>query len=133
LKNKKIGKLTVIKKAQSQNGKTMWRCQCECGNQKNISTFELEFEKIISCGRCHQREKIKKINEGQKIGMVLTQKKYSSTEWICFCDCGKRTILKTRELLKKENPNCGCMDISKISRRQGINELKIKRFEDGSI
>jgi len=132
MKNKKIGKLTVIKKAKSQNGKIMWLCQCECGYQKVASTFELEFGKVVSCGRCHKNGKIENrtINQGQKIGSVLTQKKYSSTEWICLCDCGKRTILKTRKLLKKENSNCGCMDISRISRRQGINEFKIKRFEE---
>ena len=34
LTGQRFGKLTVLKKAPSRNGKVYWLCQCDCGNIK---------------------------------------------------------------------------------------------------
>lgn len=51
--NKRFGRLVVIKKAKSvSNGKTVWLCRCDCGNEKNIKDECLKRKKgaTKSCG-----------------------------------------------------------------------------------
>ena len=55
LTNQRFGKLTVIKRAEDyikSNGihKTMWLCQCDCGNQVEVLSHSLISHKTISCG-----------------------------------------------------------------------------------
>lgn len=59
-KNKKVGKLTVLKiVGKSKNNGYIWRCQCECGNIKDIVSTSLISGNTLSCG-CYQKEEAKK-------------------------------------------------------------------------
>ena len=46
----KYGRLTVIEKAESKNGKTRWLCQCDCGNTVHVSSRSLVSGNTKSCG-----------------------------------------------------------------------------------
>ncbi|MED3562284.1 HNH endonuclease [Bacillus xiapuensis] len=49
--NNKYGKLKVIKKDNSYNGKeTKWICLCECGNYHSVRGADLKNGKTKSCG-----------------------------------------------------------------------------------
>ena len=51
--NKRFGKLVAIEpteERQSCGGSVMWKCQCDCGNTKLVSTHDLIGEKVSSCG-----------------------------------------------------------------------------------
>ena len=61
LTNKKFNKLTVIKKVKNQNHKTMWLCQCDCGNTTLVITSNLTCNRIKSCG-CLKNEQLIKRN-----------------------------------------------------------------------
>lgn len=51
------GKLKVIEKAgKREDGQTLWKCQCSCGNICFHTTKELNSGKVNSCG-CLQKEK----------------------------------------------------------------------------
>lgn len=50
LTGQKFGKLTVISKSASKNGKTYWLCKCECGVEKEVQTSHLRSGAIKSCG-----------------------------------------------------------------------------------
>ena len=50
LTGQKFGKLTVISKSASRNGKTYWLCRCECGAEKEVQTSHLRSGAIKSCG-----------------------------------------------------------------------------------
>lgn len=61
LVGKRFGKLTVVAcadTAYSKNGYSykMWRCKCDCGNYKNISTGNLVSGNTKSCG-CYRVER----------------------------------------------------------------------------
>lgn len=61
LTGQKFGRLTVIERApDSFTPKglrvVMWRCRCDCGNEKNVSSACLRNKTTKSCG-CHKREK----------------------------------------------------------------------------
>lgn len=52
----KFGRLTVLDRfGASPNGSTLWRCLCECGNEKRATTSHLTGGYIQSCG-CLKRD-----------------------------------------------------------------------------
>lgn len=46
----KFGLFTVIAECGSQKGHALWKCKCECGNIKNLTTGVLKSGVIKSCG-----------------------------------------------------------------------------------
>ena len=63
LTGQRFGRLVVIGKAGryvSPHGKTatIWLCQCDCGNTKEVITSELTTGHAKSCG-CYQTEAMK--------------------------------------------------------------------------
>ena len=46
----KYGKLTVLSRADSLNGRAMWKCLCECGTETNVRGTHLRQGNIKSCG-----------------------------------------------------------------------------------
>lgn len=51
----RFGRLVVLERAENINNKTMWLCQCDCGNKKTIEAHSLKIGETRSCG-CLQRE-----------------------------------------------------------------------------
>ena len=50
LTNNKIGRWTVLRRAESRNKKTYWVCECECGTIKIVSGHSLKNGTSKSCG-----------------------------------------------------------------------------------
>lgn len=50
LTGQRFGKLTVIGLAGRENKRLIWRCKCDCGNEKNIAARYLQEGKSHSCG-----------------------------------------------------------------------------------
>lgn len=50
LTNKKFNRLTVIERQCSKLGKSLWLCQCECGNQVLVVAQDLKNHHTKSCG-----------------------------------------------------------------------------------
>lgn len=50
LTGEKFHKLTVMEKAQSQNGHARWVCKCECGNITIVKGIHLRTGHTHSCG-----------------------------------------------------------------------------------
>lgn len=82
LTGKKFGKLTVIKKTKSRNKRTMWLCECECGNKKEIGGSELKSGTTKSCG-CYN---LQKLHERKRHGMSCTRlyKIWSCMKYRCY-------------------------------------------------
>ena len=57
LDGKKFGRLSVIRKVGSQNGRSMWLCKCDCGNETIKIGKLLANGSTRSCG-CLARETI---------------------------------------------------------------------------
>lgn len=56
----KYGRLLVIERAESLNGRTRWRCKCDCGNECIVHSSSLKSGNTTSCG-CYKRENAKKL------------------------------------------------------------------------
>ena len=46
---------------------------------------------------------------GQKFGMLIPVKYISGSMWLCKCDCGNESIVKTAKLTSGHTQSCGCL------------------------
>lgn len=61
LSGKVFGRLTVISRLPSKNKKTIWYCECSCGNSKLATYGELVSKNTTSCG-CYKKDKRSSLN-----------------------------------------------------------------------
>lgn len=54
------GRLKVLRRAGTKNGKALWECQCSCGNTCKYTTTQLRTFGVESCG-CLQKEKAREL------------------------------------------------------------------------
>ena len=50
LTGKQFGKLTVIRYSGSERNRSVWECECECGNIVKVNQMELQRGDTLSCG-----------------------------------------------------------------------------------
>lgn len=55
LTGQKFGRLLVLERAENKYGRTAWKCKCDCGNYKEVTSYDLKSQKIKSCN-CLQKE-----------------------------------------------------------------------------
>ena len=71
LTNQKFGKLTAIKPTEKRlNGQVIWLCQCECGNEVEVRSYNLVSGATCSCGclnHSHGELKIQQMLENNNI------------------------------------------------------------------
>lgn len=87
LSDKKIGRLQVIKAINTSDYnvsdyiknslKTYWLCKCDCGNEKIVSTSDLNSRKIQSCG-CYNKESHRLTYGEASKNIVYAQYKYGA-------------------------------------------------------
>ena len=114
LTGKRFGKLTVLERAESKNGRTYWKCKCDCGNELNVIASNLLRGNTKSCG-CSSTEyanKHKYINlSGQKFGKLTvirrTRMKDRNSYWLCRCECGVEKEI-SMVALRNGQKSCGC-------------------------
>lgn len=63
LVGKRYGRLLVVKRADSLNGKTRWHCVCDCGKECIVYGSALKSGNTTSCG-CYKTENAKKLYSG---------------------------------------------------------------------
>ena len=131
LKNKKFGKLLVLYQlSERKNGKIVWHCKCDCGNECDIISTSLTGGKTMSCG-CYQRQQTSKSNSydlrGQKFNFLTPLERVPGGKWKCQCDCGNITYVKTTKLTHGLTKSCGCYQKSQTS-KYSLKDLTGKRF-----
>lgn len=63
LSGKKFGRLLLLHPTkQTKQGHWIWLCQCDCGNQKEITGSNIVYGRTTSCG-CVQRERASTANK----------------------------------------------------------------------
>lgn len=112
LTNQRFGKLIALAPTR-KNGRTAWRCKCDCGNEIDVFTFCLRNGNTSSCG-CNQTNQVK--DELNKRYGKLTVIDYVGinnhhAEWKCRCDCGNVIIAKGDLLRNGSVTSCGCNKI----------------------
>lgn len=150
LTGQRFGKLVVIKRNGSKNGRAYWLCQCDCGNQVNVISNALSSNKTKSCG-CISIERIRNQNKGKSLIIDISGNRYGRlvvkefshlsddrkrTYWKCVCDCGNEIITRGDGLKNGHTNSCGCYnkDVvaeTKPSRTHGMTYTRLYRIYTG--
>lgn len=104
LAGERFGRLKVIKNAGTdKNGKTIWECQCDCGNHTFSLGSNLMSGKSLSCG-CLKNEKASKRLEKHGMSKTKIYRKWQGMKQRCYdekCrsykDYGGRGIIVCQE------------------------------------
>lgn len=119
LTNKKFGRLTAIEQSGlDDRGNVLWKCRCDCGNERFVPAASLTSDKTKSCG-CVREEKshIPKHRTdytGQKFGYLTVIEKLDEKIrpgeylYLCECECGKQIKSVAGLLLSGDKVSCGC-------------------------
>lgn len=122
LTGKRFGRLTVLERARNnKDGRTMWRCLCDCGNERIVMGKCLRNGHTSSCG-CFNKERVSetslKDRSGERVGRLTILRRaddYISpsgtrhVRWLCLCDCGKETVVDVNQLVQGKTKSCGCL------------------------
>lgn len=106
--NIKYGKLT----AKEYLGKSMWKCICDCGQEKIVYGGHLESGHTQSCG-CIRPPRTKLY--GQKFGRLTVLDWEGNGKWRCQCECGNEVLVQTDNLKSGNTKSCGCLQKDKAS------------------
>lgn len=122
LTGQRFGRFTVVSRAQNnKDGRAMWLCKCDCGNERIVTGKCLRNGHTQSCG-CLNRE----INSkrtfidrvGERFGRLVVLSRADDyvapngkkhVMWKCLCDCGNETIVDVRQLIQGKTKSCGCL------------------------
>lgn len=128
--NQTFGKLTVIEKTNLRDSsqRIIWRCICECGEERLVNTSALTGNQITACETCSKNkgnEKRKNTLSNQKIRNDLTGQRFNRllvlepTDkrandrciiWKCQCDCGNIVEVSSKSLKQNNTKSCGCLN-----------------------
>ena len=124
LTGKKFGRLTP--QYYIKGGK--WHCICDCGNELDVDTRNLNSNHTQSCG-CLQKEKasnnVKDMTGYEDENFIVLERDGSSKQgtayWKCLCKhCGNIFTTKGSNIRSKEIQSCGC--------KHSIGEQKITKM-----
>lgn len=119
LTNKQFGRLTVLYVTDKmQNNEHIWHCQCECGNECDVTGVSLREGHTKSCG-CLKKESDRKPKNNvkdllnQKFGNLVVIARDGSdargeAKWLCQCDCGQKVSVLGSNLRLGHTQSCGC-------------------------
>lgn len=140
LTGKRFGKL-LVKELLGTNEKqqTLWKCQCDCGNECIVIGSRLTFGKKTSCG-CDTKEKYSKSKTkdltGQRFGrLVVVQengKIKGKTSWLCKCDCGNERVAIGTYLKTGHTKSCGCLleETRKLPKKTTHKQSKSRLYKE---
>lgn len=104
------GMLTAIEYVgKDKHNNALWRCECDCGNEKVVSRRSLISGSSRSCGCLHEL-KIKGKRFGRLTAIeMIGQNKSRRNLWLCKCDCGNETVVTASDLASGHTQSCGCL------------------------
>jgi hypothetical protein len=121
LTGQRFGMLNVEKRVPCprnlKSGSAWWRCNCDCGGQKDVSSSNLIAGDTKSCGCMDKTGFIDLV--GMRFGNLLVierakNNKYNQSCWMCLCDCGNHIVVRGGSLKAKNHgtKSCGCISIN---------------------
>lgn len=109
---KQINSWTVVEYLGKSLPKNIdvFKCTCECGNQRTVSKYDLAENRLTICQTCYKEFKKSKSIEkkvGMRHGTFIVTNFHSSdgiaTFWEAVCDCGVKDIYNNNYLLSKRD------------------------------
>lgn len=118
----RFGRFTVKQRVENnKDGRTMWLCVCDCGNERIVAGKSLRNGHTQSCG-CLNKEILSNRSFIDRIGerfgrLVITsraddyiaQNGSRHVMWNCRCDCGNNVVVDVCQLTSGKTKSCGCL------------------------
>lgn len=128
LTGQKYGKLTVLDATEKRfHRSVVWRCRCDCGDEREVPSQYLRNGTVTSCGLSHQKEfkprriwGSKKIIPGMVFGELTTirptdRRIKGCVVWECKCSCGKTAYVQSARLSNGNTKSCGHLRLDLIT------------------
>lgn len=132
LTGKRFGKLYVIKREGSTNGKRkipLWLCRCDCGNTCLRTASHLKANYINTCGSCpNSRSDLVGKKYGRWTVLEKVERKNRKLSYLCKCDCGKIKAVNADSLLSGRSLSCGCLQKAILSERETTHGMTHTRI-----
>lgn len=124
LSNQKFGKLTVVSKMESHNGRVQWHCKCDCGGSKIVSSKDLLSGHTKSCGCISNKPK----NISKDLLVELYVTKQLTLKQICDETGIKSPITLAKYMDKYNIPRRNPNALQKNKTMRGMSEKDFKNF-----
>lgn len=108
----RFGKLIALYPTgkRGHGGSIIWHCQCDCGGEVDAPLHQLSAGYRKSCG-CLSHPPLKDYI-GKRFGdltvLEYAGKQNGMHQWLCQCDCGKKTVVGQTPLQNGKRTDCGC-------------------------
>lgn len=121
----KFGRITAV--AYEGNGK--WLFKCDCGNEIVASIKNVKRGATKSCGclkREMQGERVHNFVDmsGLRFNRLTVDKYVGGGKWLCFCECGNKTIASGKNIREGITKSCGCIRTEERKSRKIANPVK---------
>lgn len=136
IRGQKFYSLTALEPIK-KNGRTYYKCRCDCGKEIEVCYTNLIQEKTKSCG-CKRGyyTSISKLQDisNQKFGRLtaikIDHREPPKTYWLCKCDCGNTKVADINQLTQGKIKSCGCLqkENTKKLAAKNYNNLIGRRF-----
>ncbi len=130
----RFGHLVALEEtAERFNGKVVWLCRCDCGNEIRITSHRLLHTEVSNCfdEKCPYRDTTRKALKeedfqgqarrdtaamddlsGQVFGDLTVEKMTGiksgkNLQWFCKCSCGREVKVYGRDLMRGLRTDCG--------------------------
>lgn len=109
ISGRKFGLLTPVEFIGTNKfRRAVWRCKCDCGNDKITEYKNLVNGDTKSCGCTHEKN-LEEQRFGKLVAIRKVGKKFGQNLWLCKCDCGNETEVPTSSLTNGLTKSCGCL------------------------
>lgn len=129
LRNQRFGRLVALEPTyKRQNGRIVWKCQCDCGNISYVTVNHLLDGGTKSCG-CLRESLLMKDISGQRFGLLTAIRPTNErcghfVVWECRCDCGNTKLVAGSNLRRGLVRSCGCL--RKQPRKRKCSDLEMR-------
>lgn len=112
----KFGKLTAVKiVGKAKNQANIWFCKCDCGNTIEVPIGNLTSGNSASCGCVDSPDLC-----GLRVGKLTVIKEFGRSNfgavlYLCKCDCGNESIVRSGRLRSGETKSCGCYNRTNLT------------------
>lgn len=138
-------KVTGISTERSEDGRILLDCLCDCGNKVHVHPRSLSAGNVRSCGCLrtewlkHYHDDIRDSRVGQRFSRLIVldvteqHNVHGNRLYKCKCDCGKKVLLSSSQLLTGNTKSCGCLerDLKSVYTEKGRE--RIKKLKEGRV
>jgi len=126
-----IGRWHIDSLAYVKGYDKYYNCTCDCGTKKIVLGQNIRHGKSLSCG-CERSKRTFAANfvdhTGEKYNRLTClywERIDGHIYWICRCDCGNITKVRSNNLLDGEVKSCGCLLKEPTNKVHGMSHTRI--------